>query len=73
MCQYCGGITFHDPMCPFYDGSKDDTGLFCYDCGASIKTYDRYVKINGNYYHMDCLTVDSLLEILGLEVETWED
>ena len=72
MCQYCSGIISHDSRCPLYNEAQDDTGLTCADCGESIKKYDRYVHVSGKAYHadcLDCMDIESLIQLLGYEME----
>ena len=72
MCQYCGGIIAHDPRCPMYDDSRDETGYICTDCGEPIMKYEPYAKITGKYYHTDCLgnmEIVDLLRLLNCTVE----
>lgn len=53
MCQYCGGITFHEKGCPFFE--PEETGLYCTECREPILKEDEHVEIKGKWYHKECL------------------
>lgn len=48
----------------------------CADCGEAIYPEDRYAVINGERYHLDCLSdmdAEKLLDMLGIDVLTATD
>ncbi len=70
MCQYC--LTPQCPSgCPNYEGP--DPEYVCDECGEGIYSDDKYVDIDGNRYHLDCvedMSITDLLALLGVDVFT---
>lgn len=67
MCDICRHWP-HDPRCPM---APDPEHIFeCENCDGGIIDGDDFVEINGKYYHVDCLDVEELLELMGIDVQT---
>lgn len=64
-CPYCRGIGEHDYRCPLWQPSKK-ARVKCGYCDEYIFEGDDYVEINGWTYHKDCLTVNRLLDLMGV-------
>ena len=57
-----------DPRCP--NAPEQEHIYECENCDGGIIPGDDFVEINGKYYHVDCLDVEELLELLEIDVET---
>ena len=64
-CPYCRGIGEHDFRCPMWTVGKK-TRIKCEICDEYILEGEDYVGIESYCYHKDCLTVDRLLDAIGV-------
>ena len=67
-CPYCRGVGEHDYRCPLWTPNKKAT-IKCGICDEYIDEGEEYVEIDGWDYHKDCLTVDNLLDAIGVIAE----
>lgn len=70
MCSICGCFGQHDSWCPYNDSKRIFT---CACCDEGICDGEKYIKINGKYYHEECLaenySMSEILEMFGAKVE----
>lgn len=70
MCQYC--LTSPCPSgCPNYE--EPDPEYVCDECGEGIYHDDKFVDIDGERYHLECLggmDIEKLLILLGVDYFT---
>lgn len=64
-CPYCRGIGEHDFRCPMWAVGKK-ARIKCEICDEYILEGEDYVEIESYCYHKDCLTVDRLLDAIGV-------
>lgn len=65
MCSECLRTPCH-PRCP---NAPDPEPIYdCEFCDGGITAGEDFVEIDGKYYHVDCLSVTELLEILEIDV-----
>lgn len=64
-CPYCRGIGEHDFRCPMWIAGKK-ARVKCEICDEYILEGEDYVEIESYYYHKDCLTVNRLLDAIGV-------
>lgn len=70
MCEHCRQSPHH-PRCPLAPSPVGFTNCEC--CGEPITDGEEYVRIDGVYYHYECvdnLNTRELLDIFSCEVET---
>lgn len=64
-CPYCRGIGEHDYRCPMWEAGKK-ARIKCDDCDEYILEGEDYVELDGYFYHKECLTVDKVLDAIGV-------
>lgn len=66
-CTYCLQIPHH-PRCPL--AAEPQPYCYCSICGHGIYDGEEYVRNDdGEFVHLDCLTVREMVEFLGHKVE----
>ena len=63
-----------DYRCP--NAAPPEALYDCSYCREGITAGDKMVRINGVYYHLDCLEdmdIEELMELMGLDVEEVTD
>ena len=70
MCAVCGFFTCH-PSCP--NAPEPKSFGECEECRDEIYDGEEMVEIEGKTFHYDCLTVDNILEALGVRVKVAGD
>lgn len=66
MCSVCLR-TPCDSRCP--NATEPEHIYECEFCDGGITYGEDFVEIDGKYYHVDCLSVTDLLELLDIDVE----
>lgn len=69
-CEYCHQLP-HDPRCPLAPEPK--FYHYCSICGEGIYDGEEYIENDdGEFVHLDCLTIRETVGFLGYEVRTME-
>ena len=71
-CEYCNGITSHDPRCPNYIPPR--TRHHCSVCDEGISNGEEYImNDNGDYAHWECVPYTrDLVKFYGYRIEEME-
>lgn len=70
-CRYCKSTINHLRGCPLYTGKK--SSYYCSICGEGIYDGEEYIENDdGDFAHLDCLSVREMVEFLGYKTKTME-
>lgn len=69
LCSECGGVLFHNSMCPY--APKIKSNYHCSICKDGIFNGEEYVENdNGDYAHFECVySGRDLAKFLGVEIK----
>lgn len=67
MCAECHSYPCH-PRCP--NAPEPKHVYECESCEEGICYGDDFVEIDGKCYHVDCLDVEDLLKMMGIDIMT---